>query len=377
MRITVIGPAYPLRGGIANFTESLAIALQNKGHQVLVVSFSLQYPNVLFPGKTQFVENTTAPDLLIHNWINSVNPLSWLSAAGKIKKQQPDLVIISYWMPFFAPAFGVITRRLKASLKLPVIALAHNIKPHEKRFGDHALSAYFIKKCDGFVTLAKSVLDDVDEFVYTENKLFVPHPIYDIFGQAVSKKQAREKLGLDTEARYVLFFGLVRKYKGLDLLLEAMNDERLKNIHLIIAGEFYDNQDDYKELITKLKDENRLILKNEFIPSDEVKFYFSAANLVAQPYRTATQSGVSQIAYNFEVPMLVTNVGGLSEIVPHNKVGYVVQPNRRDIAQAIDNYFSQNREPEMCENMKEEKKRFSWENMANKILELYDKIQIS
>ncbi len=366
-KILIVGPAYPFRGGIAHFNNALAMAYSKLDFNVQIFSFSLQYPKFLFPGKSQY-ENGVAPlGINIYSIINSINPFNWINIARKINNERPDYIIIRYWLPFMAPCLGTIARLV--SKKIKIIAITDNIIPHEKRIGDHILTKYFLKSCDAFVTLSKSVLKDLSQFVDTDLKVFIPHPIYDIFGDKISKKSALSNLGLADNKKYLLFFGFIRKYKGLDLLIKALSDSRLRklDVKLIIAGEFYDNQKEYLTLINELDLRNQIIINSSFIPTEKVKDFFCASDLVAQTYRTATQSGVTQIAYHFERPMLVTDVGGLSEIVSNQKVGYVTAKDPKAIADAINDFYINKKENEFVKNTIEEKKRFSWNNFVNEI----------
>ena len=366
-KILIVGPAYPFRGGIAHFNNALAMAYSKLDFNVKIFSFSLQYPKFLFPGKSQY-ENGVAPlGINIYSIINSINPFNWINIARKINNERPDYIIIRYWLPFMAPCLGTIARLV--SKKIKIIAITDNIIPHEKRIGDHILTKYFLKSCDAFVTLSKSVLKDLSQFVDTDLKVFIPHPIYDIFGDKISKKSALSNLGLADNKKYLLFFGFIRKYKGLDLLIKALSDSRLRklDVKLIIAGEFYDDQKEYLTLINKLDLRNQIIINSSFIPTEKVKDFFCASDLVAQTYRTATQSGVTQIAYHFERPMLVTDVGGLSEIVSNQKVGYVTAKDPKAIADAINDFYINKKENEFVKNTIEEKKRFSWNNFVNEI----------
>ena len=359
-KVIIIGPAFPYRGGIANFNNSLAVEYKKQGADVKIYSFSLQYPSILFPGKTQYEKGNPPQDIEIEHIINSINPFNWFNVARKINKENPDYVIIRYWIPFMAPSLGTIAKFINKKIK--IFAITDNIIPHEKRFGDAILTKYFVSKCNAFLALSSSVLDDLSKFTKTNNKIFIPHPIYDSFGQIVEKEIAKSTLGLDKDGKYLLFFGFVRKYKGLDIMLEVMSDKRIQDlgIKLIIAGEFYDNQEEYIKKIEDLNISDYVILKNNFIPESEVKNYFCASDLITQTYRTATQSGVTQIAYHFERPMLVTNVGGLAEIVPHNKVGYVCDINISKIVHCILDFYNKDKEAEFSKNTKKEKKRFTW-----------------
>ena len=369
-KVIIIGPAYPYRGGIANFNNSLAKAFKKSGNEVEVISFKLQYPSFLFPGKTQYESSDPPEDIIITDLINSVNPLNWVSVAKTINKKKPDYVIIRYWLPFMAPCLGTIARLLHKKIK--ILAITDNIIPHEKRFGDFYLTKYFVSACDAFLTLSASVLEELSQFTNSEKKKFVPHPIYDTFGKKLDKERAKKNLKLIIEDNYLLFFGFVRKYKGLDLMLQAMSDKRIKDlgVKLIVAGEFYDNVEYYLDLMKELDIEKNIILRSDFIDEKDVKNYFCASDMITQTYRTATQSGVTQIAYHFERPMLVTDVGGLAEIVPHKKVGYVTSQNPTEIADAIEDFYLNKREKEFEKNTSFEKMRFSWQSLVNAIEEL-------
>lgn len=378
MKIVIIGPAHPLRGGIANFNEALARALQEQGHEVIIYSFSLQYPKFLFPGKTQFDNGPAPDDLTIKTEINSVNPLNWSRVSKQVKAENPDLAIFRFWLPFMGRCLGTIARKLKKA-QIPIIAITDNVIPHESKPGDKWLTQYFVKPFDGFIAMSRAVLEDLNQFTDNKNKLFLPHPIYNIFGNSVSKEGALQTLGWNAEDKHVLFFGLVRKYKGLDLLLEAMGDPRLAemNVKVIVAGEFYDDEKIYHDQIDKLGIKDRVILRNEYIPAEEVKNYFCASDLIAQTYRTATQSGVTQIAYHFERPMLVTDVGGLAEIVPDGKVGYATAVDPKAIADALVDFYENAREQQFTANTVLEKERFTWTKFVDGVTELYQTIQNS
>mgnify|MGYP006134709603 FL=1 len=366
-KVIIIGPAHPYRGGISNFNNSLAQAYNDKGDDVQVFSFSLQYPSFLFPGKTQYENSDPPRNINIKSVINSINPFNWFSVSKQINKENPDYVIIRYWLPFMGPCLGTIARLLNSNIK--ILAITDNIIPHEKRFGDFLLTKYFIKGCDAFLTLSASVLEDLLKFTSSTKKIFIPHPIYDTFGNKIDKNIALQNLNLNSKDKHLLFFGFVRKYKGLDLMLEAMADVRVKElgVKLIVAGEFYDDINEYLNLIDELGIKDNIILKSDFIAEVDVKNYFCASDMITQTYRTATQSGVTQIAYHFERPMLVTNVGGLAEIVPNKKVGYVTSKNPTDIAGAIVDFYNNNKEQEFTKNTISEKKRFTWESLIDGI----------
>ncbi len=368
-KIVLLGPAYPLRGGIANFNEALCTTLLGMGHDCEIVSFTLQYPGFLFPGTTQFAKGDPAPaGLKITPLLNSINPLSWYKTAQYIASLRPEIVIIRYWLPFMAPSLGFTARRIRKMCPgVTIKAICDNVIPHENRLGDQSLTRYFTGSCDSFVVMSKSVLQDLQTFTSKPATLLF-HPIYNIFGEPVDKTEARKRLGLDLNSRYVLFFGFIRKYKGLDLLLQAFAQVTDPGIKLLVAGEFYEDARPYQELIDKLGIRDRLVLKTEYIPKEEVRYWFGAADLVAQPYRDATQSGVTQIAYHFEKPMVVTDVGGLPEIVPNGKAGYVVKPEPAPIAHAISDFFTTGAEAKLLPGVREMKRKFSWEEFAEKAL---------
>jgi glycosyltransferase involved in cell wall biosynthesis len=368
-QITIIGPAYPLRGGLSSYNELLALKLQNQGHQVKIITFSLQYPNFLFPGKTQ-LSNSLPPDNLdIEVCLNSINPINWILLGRKIKNEKPDLVIFRFWMPFMGPSLGTLGRMIRGNNHTKIVAITDNIIPHEKRAGDRLLTSYFLKSCDAFLTMSKSVLNDLQLFQIAKPSIFNPHPMYENFGEQVDPVQAKKKLGLDVEKNYVLFFGFIRKYKGLDTLLKAFSDQRLKekNLQLIIAGEYYDSPQAYEQLIDDLELRNHVILANHYIEDSDVSLYFSAADLVAQTYKTATQSGVTQIAYYYNRPMLVTDVGGLSELVPHQKVGYVTSQDTQEISDCIFDFYEHKRAPEFSKNIASERNKFTWESLIDNL----------
>jgi len=370
--IIIVGPAYPLRGGLATYNLLLANKLQEQGHSVRIVTFSLQYPNIIFPGKTQYSTEPKPDSIEIEVSLNSVNPLNWLSLGKKLREEKPDLVIFRYWMPFMGPSLGTLGRIIRKNKHTKVVAIADNIIPHERRFFDTPFTKYFVNSCDGFVTMSESVLEDLKKFDVNKPAGYNPHPMYESFGRQLDKVEARKKLGLAEKGKYLLFFGFIRKYKGLDILLRAFADKRIQEagIKLIIAGEYYDKPEEYQAIIKEHNLESAVVQANEFIPDSEVSTYFSAADMVVQTYKTATQSGVTQIAYYYHNPMLVTDVGGLAELVPHNKVGYVTSTDLKVIADAILDFYENKREAEFVENIKTERLRFTWDSMIAKLFEV-------
>lgn len=371
-KIIIIGPAHPLRGGIAVFNERLAEVLQEDGHEVIIYSFSLQYPNFLFPGKTQYSEDAPPTQLNIQVKVNSVNPFNWIKIGREIQGLNPDVVIGRFWLPFMGPCFGTILRIIKRNKKTRIIGLVDNIIPHEKRPGDYLFAKYFVGACDAFLVMSKTVESQLRTFTQQKPIALAEHPLSDNFGKAVSYETALAHLKLSKDFRYLLFFGFIRDYKGLDLLLEAIADERVRKlkVKLIVAGEYYSNEEKYQTQITSLNINSQLVMSTSFISNEEVKYYFCAADLITQPYKTATQSGVSSLGYFFEKPMLVTKVGGLPEIVQHDKAGYVVDVNPKAIADAIVDFYENNRSGEFVEQVKIDKKMFSWEAMTEALLSL-------
>ena len=369
MKIVLIGTAHPYRGGLAVFNERLIRQFQDEGHEAEIMTFTLQYPSLLFPGKTQYSTESKPDGLKITRCVNSINPFNWIKVGRKLRKMRPDIIVIKFWLPFMAPCFSKIARMARKNGHTKVVSVLDNIIPHEKRIGDRALARYFVNSVDGFVAMSKSVEDDLGQFDTVKPRTLCPHPLFDTFGERISRDEALDFIGLDKKTRYMLFFGLVRDYKGLDLLLEAMSDKRLKekDVKLIVAGEFYNNEEQYHEIEKNLNLEGRIIWHNKFVPDSEVKYFFNAADIVVQPYKSATQSGVTQIGYHFEKPMLVTDVGGLKEIIPDGKVGYVVEPQPVAIANALVDFYENDRYDALVEGVKEEKKKYQWSNMTEAI----------
>ncbi len=375
-KIVIIGPAYPYRGGIAATNERLAQEFSASGVDVRIYTFTLQYPSLLFPGKTQFVENAKKPSLKIDRKINSIQPLNWYKIGLELKKLKPDVVIVRYWIPFLAPAFGRIIRIAKRNRHTKIIALVDNYKPHEKRIGDRMLSKYFMKAVDGCVVMSHSVKADIEKDFPNMPIEYCPHPLFDHFGKIIPKDEAKRSLKLDVNKNYILFFGLIRDYKGLDLLIEAVHltENSFANFDVIVAGEFYNDEQRYREQIQRYHLENRFHIFAQFIPDDLVPYFFCASDVVVQPYKSATQSGVTQIAYHFNKPMIVTKVGGLPEMVPDGKVGYVVHPFAPAIAQAILKFYTENKEKDFSAMAAIVKNKYSWKRMEETFYILYSKL---
>ncbi|MCR5532479.1 MAG: glycosyltransferase [Paludibacteraceae bacterium] len=372
MRVGIAGTAWPYRGGLAAFNERLARQFLSEGHEVNIFTFSMQYPDFLFPGKTQYSDAPQPEDLSISRTINSVNPFSWFKTARAIRKAGIEVLVIKFWIPLMAPCLGTVAR-LARRKGIRVVSILDNVIPHEPHFWDKWLIRYFIRSVDSFIAMSESVREDCLKFLPASRHDVVtlsPHPLYDNFGEAVPKNEARSFLGLPQDKTILLFFGFIRDYKGLDLLMKAYKKAYTKDLLLVVAGEFYNNAQQYSELEKELGLEGTIEWRTDFIPDDKVRYYFSAADLIVQPYKTATQSGVTQIAYHFERPMLVTRVGGLAEIVPNGKVGYVCEVNEDEIAEAIRSFAvmdTKQRDASFRKNIQNEKQKYAWSAMTAKI----------
>ena len=377
MKVIILGTAWPYRGGLATFNERLARQFVSEGHEVELYTFTLQYPSFLFPGKTQYTNEPAPADLTIRRVLNSCNPINWLRVGHAIRKAAPDMLICCYWMSFFAPAFGLVSRIARRNERTRCIALVHNMIPHEPNILDKLFAPYFVASQDGFVALSESVVGDIEKVESQTSrvkrpKTFSPHPIYDHYGERMSKNEACKALNLPADKNYMLFFGLVRAYKGLDLLLGAFGcvKDQLPNLQLIIAGEFYEDEDKYRAQIAPLGLADRVIIRNEFIPDGDLRKYFGAADLIVQPYKTATQSGVTQVAFHFEKPMLVTNVGGLGEIVHDHQMGYACEPTAEAIANDVSDYFTNNRQEAYTSYLQKEKTKYTWSKMTEAFIKI-------
>ncbi|TVQ14182.1 MAG: glycosyltransferase [Bacteroidetes bacterium] len=376
-KIIILGSAYPLRaGGLSTFNERLAVEFQEMGHEVIIYTFSLQYPSFFFPGKTQYAIRPAPKDLTIKVCVNSINPFNWFKVAAKIRRENADLMVVRYWLPFMAPCLGTISGRVRKNRKTRVVTIADNIIPHEKRPGDKLLTSYYIKRSDGFVTLSRSVLKDLED-IDKDNKpkIFSPHPLYDNFGDKMSREDSLKLLKLSPDYRYLLFFGFIRDYKGLDVLLKAMAEPEIDDlpIRLIVAGEYYSSDQPYLKIIREKGLGGKVVLHTHFIPNELVAAYFCASDLVVQPYKDATQSGVTQVAYHFGIPMVVSNVGALPEMVPNMVSGLVVRPTPAHVAGAIYKFFSRNLAEELGKGVEKQKLRFSWKHLVEAIFQVAGK----
>ena len=370
MKITILGPAHPYRGGLASIMETMAREYQSRGHEVRIYTFTVQYPSLLFPGKTQYVDTPAPNDLHIERVMNTVNPLNWISLGLRLKREAPDIILMKYWTPFMAPCFGTVARIARQNGKTKVLCQIDNVEPHEHHIIDRPCNKFYLGGVDGFVYMSEQVHSELKAYT-TAPAIFSPHPMFENFGMATGREEACQKIGLDPTEQYTLFFGLIRDYKGLDMLLKAWKSWNPENRKLLIAGEFYTSREKYISLIEQLDLKDRVVLHDHFIADEDVRYYFSASDCLVLPYRSATQSGVTQIAYNFSLPMLVTNVGGLPEIVPDGRVGLVCEPTVEGIIEGLKRVYSENVLPGLIANFPEERKRFSWAAMCDKLLEVY------
>ncbi len=370
MKIILLGPAHPYRGGLASIMETMAREWQSRGHEVRVYTFRVQYPSLLFPGKTQYVTTPAPEDLHIERVMNTVNPLNWVSLGLRLKRERPDVVVMKYWTPFMAPCFGTIARIARSNGVTKFVCQIDNVEPHEHHIIDRPCNHYYLGAVDGFVYMSEQVHGELKAYT-SAPALFSPHPMFENFGESVEREEACRKLGLDVEQRYTLFFGLIRDYKGLDLLLKAWARWLPEGRKLLIAGEFYASREKYIALIEELGLRDRVVLHDHFVADEDVRYYFSAADALVLPYRTATQSGVTQIAYNFSLPMIVTRVGGLPEIVPDGRVGLVCEPDAEAIKEALEHLYEGDTLQRLKANFAEERKRFSWSAMCDRLEEVY------
>jgi len=370
VKIVLVGPFPPFRGGISDLNAALADHL-SKRHEIHAINFTTQYPKVLFPGKTQFKKGDSAQEVDSIRCLSSINPFSWRKTAYKIIDIEPDLVLFRFWLPFFAPAFSGVAKKIRKYSDATIMAICDNIIPHEERLLDTRLTKRFFGFIDSFIVLSKKVENELLSFVPEAKYKYSPHPIYSIFNNTLSKEQAKAELKLATK-KVLLFFGLIREYKGLDILINAMEKIKteLEDYTLLIVGECYENENKYTELIKKAGITDNVKCHYSFIPDNEVGKYFSAADVVVLPYKTASQSGIVQIAYHFDTPVIVSNVGGLPEIVDEGKTGYCVEPSPNAFAKAIKAFYEKDNISEMNSNISDYKSQFSWDNMVKAIEKL-------
>jgi len=368
MKITIVGTAFPLRGGIAHYNALLAEALEQRGHTVNTITFKRQYPTFLFPGKTQQETGETAQVAPAPALIDSINPFNWLAVGRMIRDQRPDLVIFKYWLPFFGPCFGTIARMAKRNHHTKVLFICDNVLPHEHRPGDRLFTRYAFGAVDYFIVQSAAVERDLRTVHPKAVYRFAPHPVYTIFGKEMDKQVARRQLGI-TDDRVILFFGYIRRYKGLHVLLSAVQEARKTvSLRLLVVGEFYTDQEEYRKQIEQLGLQDCVTVYAEYVPNDKVAAFFSAADVVVLPYISATQSGITQIAYNFNKPVIASDVGGLAEVVKDGITGIIVPPNEPvRLAQALTEYYHRNLEAAMTPRVIEEKRLYSWEHFVEAI----------
>ncbi|MCY4674671.1 MAG: glycosyltransferase [Bacteroidetes bacterium] len=369
-RIVLVGPMYPYRGGIAHLSETMAAYLLDRGHKVHAITFTRQYPALLFPGRTQYETGAEAERAVeAERRIDTINPFSWWRAVRRVNELGAEVVIFRYWMPFFAPVFGTMARIL-ARNGIKSLVVVDNALPHERRPGDIALGRYFFGAMQGCVVMSSAVDRDLDQLGVSCSRVLAPHPVYDSFGKPSDRTEARAKMGLAEDLPVILFFGFVRRYKGLHVLLDSMPVVRqtLPDICLLVAGEFYDDEEPYQKKVEVLDLQKQVKLVNQYIPKDEVANYFAAADVVVQPYLSATQSGVAQVAYQFEVPIITTDVGGLAEIVPHEEAGLIVPPNDATaLASAIVRYFVDDMQVSLTAGVRRQKQSLGWDKLLDAI----------
>lgn len=373
MRIALLSCFYPFRGGISQFNASLYLEL-GKSHTVKAFNFTRQYPEFLFPGKTQYVtKDDDAVPIESYALLDTANPFTYGRTYRAIRDWEPDLVIISYWMSYFAPSLGYIARRLRKRCK--VISILHNVVPHEPRFFDAPLTRYFLSGCTGNVTLCDEVAEDLKRLSPKAPNITLFHPIYGHFGEKMPREEAEKALGLKPGMRNLLFFGLIRDYKGLDILLDAFG-KLDSGYQLIVAGEPYGSFEKYRNIIDRSPAKDRIRLFTRYIKDSEVKVFFSASDLAVLPYRSATQSGISAIAYHFEVPMVVTDVGGLRQSIGDCGTGLVAPKADADcVVREIRTYFSDANLKTLCVNsIRAEKDRLSWRTFSKRLLEFSDNL---
>lgn len=373
MKISIFSTFYPYRGGIAQFSSLLFRSLEKKS-TIQPITFKRQYPNFLFPGKTQFVTKEDKADKIeAIRTLDSINPISYFRTAKEINKQKPDVYISNYWMTFFGPALGIISRLLNKNIKQ--IAVLHNVIPHEKKFFDKAFTNYFLKKTDGFIVMSDSVLKDLLKLKPEAKYTRIDHPVYNHFGEKIDQEKALNKLGLDSTKKTLLFFGFIREYKGLDLLLKAF--ELLGNDYqLLIAGEIYGDFSKYEELINASKKQKDIHLFTDYISDNEVPLFFSASDVCILPYKSATQSGITAISNHFCLPIIATDVGGLKETIINKETGLIVEKvNEKEISKVIKTYFDKDYKNQFSQKIALQNKVNSWDNFAEKLIHFADSIQ--
>lgn len=366
-RIALIGPAHPFRGGIATFSDRLGEAFVNEDIDFQIYTFTVQYPAILFPGKTQYTDSPPPKNILIKEKINSINPFNWIKIGRAVKEQGFDFVIFAFWLPFMGPCYGTIARIIRRNKHTKILSLVHNFIPHEKRIGDNAFIKYFFKKTHGNIAISKIVFNNLKKHYPEKPCIFYPHPVYDHYGEKLNKTVAKKELDIENK-KVILFFGLIREYKGLDLLIKAFNnlDDSYK---LVIAGEVYGSFDKYQILIDKNKNKHNIKLYTEYIPDNKIALFFSAADVCVLPYKSATQSGITSVAFHFSLPVIATDTGGLKETIINKKTGLIAKEiSALSISNSIIEYFNNEHQNEFSSNIDEMKKDQSWKKLCAEII---------
>lgn len=374
MKICLVGPAYPYRGGIAHFTSMLTREF-GREHDVSIINFSRLYPSVLFPGKTQYDHTDSALRIDSEQIIDCLNPLTWLRAGRAAAALGPDLVVFQWWQPFFGPAFRTVCFSIKRRCETVIVYLCHNVLPHESSAADRLLIDIGLARADAFLVQSNEDARNLMKIRKNVPTAVNPHPIYDFFDQGkYDRRSAREALGLDGPV--ILFFGYVRKYKGLGVLLEAFSRVLVRlDATLLVVGEFYDDRKPYDDLISSLSIGKHVRVVDEYVSNEDVEMYFKAADLVALPYLSATQSGIVQTAFSFEKPVVVTAVGGLPDVVRDGVTGYVVPSEDPEaLADAVVRFFGEDAGKRMAGNISADLDRFSWSRCAATLLSLRDEV---
>lgn len=367
MRIVLIGPVYPYKGGISHYTSLLCRALRQK-HEVIMVSYKMQYPKFLFKKEQKDYSNKSFQVDDTKYWIHTANPINLFLAARRIRKLRPDAVILQWWHPYFAPCYRILATLLG---EIPLLITCHNVFPHERFPLDRFLTRMVLKRADGYIV--QSHLDEKDLLTVKPDANYVvtPHPTYNAFKMKnMSRAEARELLAVGHDSPMLLFFGFVREYKGLKYLLDALPEvkKRIPDISLWVVGDFGDDKDVYLEQIERNRIGDNIRLVEGYVPDQEVEKYFAAADLVVLPYVSATQSGIVQIAYGFDKPVVVTDVGGLPDVVRHRETGYVVPSgNAQEIARAVISFYQEDRETDWESNIRKQAAEFSWETMVERM----------
>ncbi len=368
--IAVLGLTYPFRGGIAHYT-TLFVRELRKSHRVDFLALTRQYPAFLFPGHTQY-DDSQNPIVEAHTaCIDSINPWTWIKNAWRLRRAAPDLVVIQWWHPFFALAFGTIANLVACFSNIKICFLCHNVLPHESTVFDRMLLTYAFWKTNDFIVHSE---EDQQNLIKMKPKANIKrniHPSYSVFGDfdTYNKHEARQKLGLEIDKKIVLFFGLIRKYKGLQYLIRAMPDViSAFDCTLLIAGEFYDAKSDYLELIEECGVGNHTIVVDRYISNEDVSAYFCSADVVVLPYVDATQSGIVQIAFGLHKPVITTRVGGLPEAVDHGYTGLLVEKESpKALAEAIIRYYTENCEETFSQEIVKRAMQFGWDHEIRNI----------